>query len=392
MASPSDFLSLNASPARIKKGKLFKNGKVFRRGMSLHGPLPVCTFGPKASTCPDVSPREYEMDPNDQKLKWSKPPESVLVIKRLDTETNKQFVSLVTWLMTTLKMIVFVESKLLDDTNLKGMQDFFPVYKKLKTNYSTNDIDMVICLGGDGTLLYAASLFQSSMPPVIAFHSGSLGFITSHKFENYQDTIQNVRSGNAILMLRSRLRCCIYRESVNGSLNDGMEGKETHNDKPNSYLCLNEVVVNRGQSQYLCNIDLFLEGRRITSVQGDGLIISTPTGSTAYAVAAGASMVHPNVPAIMVTPICPHSLSFRPIIVPAGAELKFTVSDNARGPASVSFDGRPSIDIMKGDFVTVRTSVHPTPCVCRSNPFDDWFDSLSECLHWNSRRIQKDII
>lgn len=80
--------------------------------------------------------------------------------------------------------------------------------------------------------------------------------------------------------------------------------------------------MDRGPSPYLSNIDLFLDGKHITSVQGDGLIVSTPTGSTAYAVAAGASMIHPSVPAIMVTPICPHSLSFRPIVVPAGVELK----------------------------------------------------------------------
>lgn len=88
------------------------------------------------------------------------------------------------------------------------------------------------------------------------------------------------------------------------------------------FQVLNEVVIDRGPSPYLSNIDLFLDGKYITSVQGDGLIVSTPTGSTAYAVAAGASMIHPSVPAIMVTPICPHSLSFRPIVVPAGVELK----------------------------------------------------------------------
>ena len=94
-------------------------------------------------------------------------------------------------------------------------------------------------------------------------------------------------------------------------------------DKSQSeYLVLNEVVVDRGPSPYLSNIDLYLDGKLITSVQGDGIIISTPTGSTAYAVAAGASMIHPSVPAIMITPICPHSLSFRPIVVPAGVELK----------------------------------------------------------------------
>ena len=101
---------------------------------------------------------------------------------------------------------------------------------------------------------------------------------------------------------------------------DEATGKATK--APLSLLVLNEVVIDRGPSPYLSNIDLYLDGKHITSVQGDGLIVSTPTGSTAYAVAAGASMIHPSVPAIMVTPICPHSLSFRPIVVPAGVELK----------------------------------------------------------------------
>lgn len=100
----------------------------------------------------------------------------------------------------------------------------------------------------------------------------------------------------------------------------GEEGKPAK--PPTNLLVLNEVVVDRGPSPYLSNIDLFIDGKHVTSVQGDGLIVSTPTGSTAYAVAAGASMIHPSVPAIMITPICPHSLSFRPIVVPAGVELK----------------------------------------------------------------------
>jgi len=174
-----------------------------------------------------------------------------------------------------------------------------------------------------------------------------------------------------------------------GKIFQGMTEVEEEEESRTSFLVLNEVVVNRGTSQYLCNLDLFLEGRQITSVQGDGLIISTPTGSTAYAVAAGASMVHPDVPSILIAPICPHSLSFRPIIVPAGVELKFSVSKNSRGSAWVSFDGSSSKEIHQGDIVSVRTSIHPTPCVCRNNPFDDWFDSLSTCLHWNSRETQK---
>jgi len=84
----------------------------------------------------------------------------------------------------------------------------------------------------------------------------------------------------------------------------------------NEWLALNEVVISRGQSSFLTNLDLYINNYLITSVQGDGLIISTPTGSTAYAMAAGASMCHPSVPSIIIAPICPHSLSFRPIVVP----------------------------------------------------------------------------
>ena len=98
--------------------------------------------------------------------------------------------------------------------------------------------------------------------------------------------------------------------------------------------------------------------------QGDGLIVSTPTGSTAYAVAAGASMIHPSVPAVMVTPICPHSLSFRPIVVPAGVELKISVSPASRNTAWVSFDGRKRQELCHGDSLRVTTSIYPIPSIC----------------------------
>lgn len=124
-------------------------------------------------------------------------------------------------------------------------------------------------------------------------------------------------SGQASLTLRSRLRCLVSKKATDLEKGDGQDQRNN-----SCHLVLNEVVVDRGPHAYLSNIELFIDGKFITSVQGDGLIVSTPTGSTAYAVAAGASMIHPSVPAIMVTPICPHSLSFRPIVVPAGVELK----------------------------------------------------------------------
>lgn len=193
----------------------------------------------------------------------------------------------------------------------------------------------------------------------MAFHLGSLGFLTPFQFHNFNEQVTNVLEGHAALTLRSRLRCIIVRKpnSIKTTHTESFVETSSYNDSSSSgstkpstnILVLNEVVIDRGPSPYLSNIDLFLDGKHITSVQGDGLIVSTPTGSTAYAVAAGASMIHPSVPAIMVTPICPHSLSFRPIVVPAGVELKISVSPDSRNTSWVSFDGRNRQELFHGD-------------------------------------------
>ncbi|XP_017779162.1 PREDICTED: NAD kinase-like isoform X6 [Nicrophorus vespilloides] len=326
-------------------------------------------------------------DPASQRLTWYKPPLTVLVIKKVrDASVLSPFVQLVKWLMQEKRMVVFVEAAVMEETHLDQYPEFSSIKDKLMTfrdgkDDLTDKIDFIICLGGDGTLLYASHLFQQSVPPVMAFHLGSLGFLTPFQFNNFQEQVNNVLEGNAALTLRSRLRCIV------------MKNKETQNSAnkkaPTNLLVLNEVVVDRGPSPYLSNIDLFLDGKHITSVQGDGLIVSTPTGSTAYAVAAGASMIHPSVPAIMVTPICPHSLSFRPIVVPAGVELKISVSPDSRNTSWVSFDGRNRQELLHGDSLRVTTSIYPVPSICAQDQITDWFDSLAECLHWNVRKRQK---
>uniref|UniRef100_H3BIP8 NAD(+) kinase n=1 Tax=Latimeria chalumnae TaxID=7897 RepID=H3BIP8_LATCH len=276
----------------------------------------------------------YIQDPANQRLTWNKLPKSVLVIKKIrDASLLQPFKQLCMFLTEEKNMIVYVEKKALEDPAILNDDSFGPVKKKFCTFREDYDdiskqIDFIICLGGDGTLLYASSLFQESVPPVMAFHLGSLGFLTPFNFDTFQSQVTQVIEGNAAIVLRSRLKVKVLKESRDNktALQNGVEenglimtdkGKQAMH-----YQVLNEVVVDRGPSSYLSNVDVFLDGHVITTVQGDGVIVSTPTGSTAYAAAAGASMIHPNVPAIMITPICPHSLSFRPIIVPAGVELK----------------------------------------------------------------------
>ncbi|KAB0794065.1 hypothetical protein PPYR_13685 [Photinus pyralis] len=330
-------------------------------------------------------------DSRSQRLTWYKPPLTVLVIKKVkDVSVYSPFVQLVEWLIEEKQMVVYVETSVVGDAYLDQFPSFINIKDKLMTfrdgrDDLTNKIDFIICIGGDGTLLYASLLFQQSVPPVMAFHLGSLGFLTPFRFDNFQDQINNVLEGNAALTLRSRLRCVIARKGKLEESNNNGQGRRGST----SLLVLNEVVVDRGSSPYLSNIDLFLDGKQITSVQGDGLIMSTPTGSTAYAVAAGASMIHPSVPAIMVTPICPHSLSFRPIVVPAGVELKVSVSPDSRNTAWVSFDGRNRQELLHGDSLRVTTSIYPVPSICAQDQISDWFESLADCLHWNVRKRQK---
>ncbi|XP_062855246.1 NAD kinase-like isoform X2 [Trichomycterus rosablanca] len=370
----------------------------YRRTQSLHGPSPVTTFGPKASMLKNPKAVMHIQDPASQRLTWNKPPKSVLVIKKIqDVSLLQPFKELCIFL-TEKKMIVYLERKVLEDPAIANDESFVAVKKNFCTfreDYDdiSNRVDFIICLGGDGTLLYASSLFQESVPPVMPFHLGSLGFLTPFSFDTYQSQVTQVIEGNAAIILRSRLKVKVAREckdkdrsmEKNGIIANG-DSESGH--KTMQYQVLNEVVVDRGPSSYLSNVDLFLDGHLITTVQGDGVIVSTPTGSTAYAVAAGASMIHPNVPAIMITPICPHSLSFRPIVVPAGVELKIMLSPEARSNAWVSFDGRKRQEIGRGDSITITTSCFPVPCICFRDPVNDWFESLAQCLHWNVRKKQ----
>ncbi|KAG5678301.1 hypothetical protein PVAND_007988 [Polypedilum vanderplanki] len=382
------------------------------RTRSLNAPSPVQQFGPCGRIMKNSAMVMQIQDPASQRLTWYKPPLAVLVVKKVrDSTVLSPFVQLVEWLIQEKHMVVWVESAVLEDPLLMQDKKFLNIKDKLVTfkdgrDDLTDRIDFIICLGGDGTLLYASLLFQQSVPPVMAFHLGSLGFLTPFQFQNFQEQVTNVLEGHAALTLRSRLRCIIVRKSIKDHKSDSDRNDSSSaeydcsgsnsisssncNTLPSTnILVLNEVVIDRGPSPYLSNIDLFLDGRHITSVQGDGLIISSPSGSTAYALAAGASMIHPSVPAIMVTPICPHSLSFRPIVVPAGVELKISVSPDSRNTSWVSFDGRNRQELLHGDSLRVTTSIYPVPSICSQDQISDWFDSLAECLHWNVRKRQK---
>jgi len=156
------------------------------------------------------------------------------------------------------------------------------------------------------------------------------------------------------------------------------------------YLCLNEISFDRGYASSMCSLDCYFDGSYFTSVQGDGLLVSTSTGSTAYSISAGGVPVHPDLPVMLFTPVCPHVLSGKQIILPAGPELKVKIPRDARSTAFVSFDSRYRCELERGDSVVITMSPYPVPTVNLAHSSQDWFSALTRCLNWNVRVRQKD--
>lgn len=210
--------------------------------------------------------------------------------------------------------------------------------------------DFVVTLGGDGTVLYASWLFQRVVPPVLSFALGSLGFLTKFDFENYQHTLTQAFRDGVTISLRLRFEGTIMRSQrsredcdsadlVEELMLEEADGKPTH--RPDrTFEILNDIVVDRGPNPTMSSIELFGDEEHLTTVQADGVCVATPTGSTAYNLAAGGSLCHPENPVILVTAICAHTLSFRPIILPDTIVLRLGVPYDARANSWASFDGR----------------------------------------------------
>ncbi|XP_044511158.1 NAD kinase 2, chloroplastic isoform X2 [Mangifera indica] len=315
-----------------------------------------------------------------QMLMWKSTPKTVLLLKKPGPALMEEAKEVASYLYYQEKMNVLVEPDVHDIfARIPGF-GFVQTFYIQDASDLHERVDFVACLGGDGVILHASNLFRNAVPPVVSFNLGSLGFLTSHTFEDYRQDLRQVIHGNNTLegvyiTLRMRLCCEIFR---NGK---AMPGKV--------FDVLNEIVVDRGSNPYLSKIECYEHDRLITKVQGDGVIVATPTGSTAYSTAAGGSMVHPNVPCMLFTPICPHSLSFRPVILPDSARLELKIPDDARSSAWVSFDGKRRQQLSRGDCVRISMSQHPLPTVNKSDQTGDWFHSLIRCLNWNERLDQK---
>ena len=254
--------------------------------------------------------------------------------------------------------------------------------------------DLVLTLGGDGTVLYTSCcLFQRIVPPVLAFSLGSLGFLTNFEYSSYRSSLDRIMGDAGMRVnLRMRFTCTVFRSNLSrakGSKSrppntaDMVEGEQ--------FEVLNELVIDRGPSPYVSNLELYGDDELLTVVQADGCIFSTPTGSTAYSLSAGGPLTHPSIPAILLTPICPHTLSFRPMVLSDSLLLKVCVPRNSRSTAYASFDGKSRVELRRGDCVQVEAGKYPFPTVVGDGGTGgEWFESVRRALRWNTRgAVQK---
>ncbi|KAG9316425.1 hypothetical protein JVU11DRAFT_2459 [Chiua virens] len=274
---------------------------------------------------------------------------------------------------------------------------------------------------------------SASFHPVLPFALGSLGFLTNFDFADHQAVVDSAIDAGIRVNLRMRFTCTVYRagfdkkkcrkavkkgetgeimmkdltkdgwEALEGGWSGGVlpDGGKCPKDKEimcfttrpvETFEVLNDLVVDRGPSPYVSLLELFGDEHHMTTVQADGLCVATPTGSTAYSLSAGGSLVHPEIPAILISPICPHTLSFRPMLLPDSMELRICVPYNSRSTAWASFDGRGRVELKQGDHIKITASKYPFPTVCADKQSTDWFHSISRTLKWNERQRQKSFV
>lgn len=194
------------------------------------------------------------------------------------------------------------------------------------------DAELVICLGGDGTLLSVAGHMKEKSIPVLGINLGALGFLTEVKQDEVFEELSTFLSGAAVVEERFMLSCRVQSEKTK---------------RERRLLALNDIVVSREGLSRILRLEVRVSGEKITSFAGDGMIIATPTGSTAYSLSAGGAVVHPKLEAILLTPICPHASALRPIVVSADEKISVRIQGGTQEAAKalLTADGQENMEI-----------------------------------------------
>ncbi len=240
-----------------------------------------------------------------------------------------------------------------------------------KENLSTELTQNILCmfvLGGDGTFLSAVRWMQKKQVPIIGVKFGEVGFLSETTEQNLYAVAGLILEKGFVTQPKMRLEVKVIRN------------KRTFFEES----VLNDIVINKSALARLAQIETYVDSRFVTEYRADGLIIATPTGSTAYSLAAGGPIIYPSLNGILITPICPFTLTNRPLILPEGVEVIVKLADNS-SDIMLTFDGQIGVKIDKRDKVIIKKSEHPVNMI--TLPDQDYFDVLKAKLRWSGSRI-----
>ncbi len=231
-------------------------------------------------------------------------------------------------------------------------------------SFVPREVQFVVVLGGDGTLLGAARKVARYGVPILGVNLGGLGFLTEIPLRKLYSAVELMLEGRLEVETRLMLEAVVVRQ-----------GTETCR-----FLVLNDVVINKGALARIIDLDVFINDQFLTTFRADGLIVSTPTGSTAYNLSAGGPILYPTMSSFILTPICPFTLTNRPILLPESHVVSITLSKRGEERVSLTFDGQVGFDLFQGDKVMIQKAKEKLKLI--KSPDQSYFEILREKLMW----------
>lgn len=285
-----------------------------------------------------------------------KPSRKVAIVYRIHSlEAVKMSKKVVQYLQKKrLKVYTAPEQKVIEGSEL------------LISSNELKDMSLIIVLGGDGTYLRAVRLLKGTPVPILGFNMGFLGFLTAHNASDVYQLIDETLKGLMVTQTRSRIKTTVQIKA----------GKKV------SFEALNDVVIERGSFSQLISTAVFYDQHTVNQIKADGIIISTPTGSTAYSLAAGGPILHPDVKGLVLTPVAPHSLTSRPIIFPDDKKLTLKL-EKQTATAHLIIDGQKVLELSQDDEVTISRCETDHVMIRQSG--HNFFNLLKEKLKFGDR-------
>lgn len=254
-------------------------------------------------------------------------------------------------------------SREIENTLINDIKEIFPevlilVFNKISDEELQGilDTDMFITVGGDGTVLSSSKIICKYEIPIFAVNYGNLGFLTAIEKDDFKAALVKIKNNEYYIEKRIMIQCDV-------------EGKNK------SYHCLNDIVVSKGTLSRIVEYDITIDNKPYMKIKADGIIVSTPTGSTAYAMSAGGPILYPTLQVLSITPICPHIMTMKTIVIDSKSHVKI-IAKNTSEQVYLTLDGQQYTKIDKEDIITIKEYEHSCNLIRLQNY--DYFDTLNK--------------